>query len=81
MSEYNLEDKIVESAKKSQEFVVEKRRDFHRHPEVKFEEKRTAEIVETFLKDWGYETKEPPGPGNRRLGMWRRRRKDCRIKG
>ena len=32
MSEYNLEDKIVESAKKSQEFVVEKRRDFHQHP-------------------------------------------------
>ena len=28
MSEYNLEDKIVESAKKSQEFVVEKRRVF-----------------------------------------------------
>ena len=63
MSEYNLEDKIVESAKKSQEFVVEKRRDFHRHPEVKFEEKRTAEIVETFLKDWGYETKRAAGTG------------------
>lgn len=63
MSEYNLENKIVESAKKSQEFVVEKRRDFHRHPEVKFEEKRTAEIVETFLKDWGYETKRAAGTG------------------
>ncbi len=35
--------------------VISLRRDFHKHPELGFQEKRTAQIVENYLKDCGIE--------------------------
>ena len=35
--------------------MTEWRRDFHAHPEIGFEEKRTSEIVATKLAEWGIE--------------------------
>jgi amidohydrolase len=35
--------------------MTEWRRDFHAHPEIGFEEKRTSEIVATKLAEWGVE--------------------------
>jgi amidohydrolase len=37
--------------------LVSLRRDFHKHPELGFNEKRTAGIVENYLKDCGLEVK------------------------
>jgi|GEM_PF-5391229 len=63
MTNSDLTNEIIEFAKNMQGFVVERRRDFHQHPEVKFEEKRTGDIVEELLKQWGYETKRTAGTG------------------
>lgn len=41
--------------------LVEVRRDLHKHPEVSGEEKRTAAIVEQYLKDLGLEVKTGVG--------------------
>ncbi len=38
--------------------MTEWRRDFHRHPELGFEERRTAGIVAALLKDWGIAVEE-----------------------
>ena len=35
--------------------LVEQRRDFHRHPELAYEEVRTASIVEAWVRDLGLE--------------------------
>jgi amidohydrolase len=40
------------------EQIIEWRRDFHKHPELSFEEKRTSKIVSEFLKDSGLRVKE-----------------------
>ncbi len=57
------------------------RRDFHAHPELGFEETRTAALVAERLKSWGIEVHEGIGrtgvvgvlqgrlPGNRRIGL------------
>lgn len=37
--------------------VIRLRRDFHQHPEIYFQEVRTAKIVENYLKDLGLEVK------------------------
>lgn len=37
--------------------LIELRRDFHMHPELGFEEYRTADIVETYLKNLGLEAR------------------------
>ena len=37
--------------------LIDLRRDFHRHPELGFEEYRTAELVETYLKNLGMTTR------------------------
>jgi len=63
MSEHGLDAKIVDMAKELQGFTVEMRRDFHKHPETKFEEQRTSEIVENFLRDCGYATQRAAGTG------------------
>ena len=41
--------------------IIETRRDFHKHPELAFQEKRTSKIVATKLKSWGIKTKENIG--------------------
>jgi len=42
-------------------WLVEVRRDLHRHPELKFEEHRTARVVADYLRQWGLEVKEGVG--------------------
>ncbi len=39
------------------------RRDFHQHPEIAFEEKRTAEVIASFLRGLGLEVKRMAGTG------------------
>jgi amidohydrolase len=44
---------ILEEARRIESYTVEQRRDFHRHPELGFEETRTAGIVAETLTDLG----------------------------
>src|ERR1700712_3802338 len=46
----NLIDRIVQF----QSDIAQIRRDIHAHPELKFEEVRTAEVVAQKLTEWGY---------------------------
>ncbi len=41
-----------------QGWLSEVRRDFHRYPELKFEERRTARVVAEHLRSWGLEVRE-----------------------
>ncbi|MHC6179756.1 M20 metallopeptidase family protein [Clostridium sp. JNZ X4-2] len=52
--------KAAESMKKE---LVDIRRDFHMHPELGYEEKRTSGKVKEFLKSLGVEYKETAGTG------------------
>ena len=45
------------------EELVALRRDFHRHPELGFQEVRTSKIVEDYLKDLGLEVRRCAGTG------------------
>ncbi|KPU62507.1 peptidase M20 [Thermococcus sp. EP1] len=49
-----IESRIIDLAKQLEPYVIERRRDFHMYPEVKFEETRTSSIVEEELKQLGY---------------------------
>lgn len=48
---------IKEEVLRLKDELVSLRRDFHKHPELGFNEKRTAGIVENYLKDCGLEVK------------------------
>ncbi len=52
-----MKDRIINMARELQDYIVEMRRDFHMHPELKWEEHRTAGIVESELKKYGYDVK------------------------
>ncbi|HPJ27061.1 MAG TPA: amidohydrolase [Synergistaceae bacterium] len=54
---------LLEDAQELQKHMVELRRDFHRHPEVAFEEHRTAEKVEEELRRLGLEPMRIGGTG------------------
>jgi amidohydrolase len=43
--------------------LVEWRRDFHRHPEVEFEERRTSQVIRKFLEDLGMSVRAAAGTG------------------
>ena len=43
--------------------LIALRRDFHRNPELGFEEHRTAQVIETYLKDLGLTTRRMAGTG------------------
>ncbi|MBN1222338.1 MAG: amidohydrolase, partial [Candidatus Aminicenantes bacterium] len=43
-------DELRKDAAKLTEQIVEWRRDFHRHPEVAFQEKRTSSVIKQFLE-------------------------------
>jgi amidohydrolase len=47
---------FLEEAKKLESELVAWRRDFHRHPELRFQEVRTAGIVAQHLRDSGFKT-------------------------
>ncbi len=46
-----------------EEELIKLRRDFHMHPELGFEEKRTSKIVEEYLKELGIKTRRLAGTG------------------
>jgi len=46
---------FLDEALKIKDETIALRRDFHRHPELGFEEERTASIVAARLKDLGLE--------------------------
>jgi amidohydrolase len=52
---------IYDAITRNFEKIVSIRRDFRRHPELAFEEKRTASIVASYLRQWGYEVQEHVG--------------------
>ncbi len=43
--------------------LIALRRDFHRHPELGFEEHRTAGVIESYLNDLGVATRRVAGTG------------------
>jgi len=45
---------ILEEAKRIESDVISWRRDFHMHPELGYQERRTSEIVARNLEAWGY---------------------------
>ncbi|NJE01817.1 M20 family metallopeptidase [Thermococcus sp. JdF3] len=47
----------VSEAKRIEKEIIAWRRDFHMHPELKYEEERTSRIVEEHLREWGYRIK------------------------
>ncbi|NJE06386.1 amidohydrolase [Thermococcus sp. M36] len=47
----------VFEAKKIENEIIAWRRDFHMHPELKYEEDRTSRVVEEHLREWGYSIK------------------------
>lgn len=49
--------KTLQLAKELENEIISWRRDFHMHPELAYEEKRTSSIVANLLKEWGYDVK------------------------
>jgi len=49
-----LDRRIIELSKDLEPYIVERRRDFHEHPELRFEEVRTSQVVEEELRKLGY---------------------------
>ncbi|NJE46331.1 amidohydrolase [Thermococcus sp. GR7] len=47
----------IEEALKIKDEIIAWRRDFHMHPELKYEEERTSRVVEEHLREWGYKIK------------------------
>ena len=52
---------FLEEALKLKDYTIRQRRDFHRHPELGFQEHRTAGIVATTLEDLGLEVRTGVG--------------------
>lgn len=51
----SIDEKIIKTAKDLKSYIIDKRRDFHMHPELKFEEKRTSGIVSKELISLGFD--------------------------
>ena len=58
-----MNDPILERSKELESYIIEKRRDFHKNPEVRFEEERTSKVVKEELQRYGYSIKETAGTG------------------
>ena len=48
---------IAEQIDQCREELIALRRDFHKHPELGFEEHRTAEVIEAYLQELGLDTR------------------------
>jgi len=59
----NIEKRILKTAEELKPYIVDKRRDFHMYPELKYEERRTSEIVCKELTSLGYEIKKVADTG------------------
>lgn len=46
---------IVDALRDTEDRFTELRREFHRHPEIGFEEHKTSDRVASLLQQWGYE--------------------------
>ena len=53
-----IESEFIREAERLQSQLVEWRRDFHRYPELAYEEKRSAGIIADHLLDWGFEVSQ-----------------------
>lgn len=71
---------LVQTLRDRARAFIDVRRDIHRHPELGFEEHRTAALVAQLLQDWGYAVERGVGgtgvvgrlvrgSGRRRLGL------------
>ncbi|MFP4050846.1 MAG: M20 family metallopeptidase [Thermoplasmata archaeon] len=58
-----MSDTIIERSKELESYIIEKRRDFHKNPEIKFEEERTSKVVKEELEKLGYSLEETAGTG------------------
>lgn len=45
----------IDDIKKYEQYIIEKRRDFHKHPEPGFKEFRTSKIIEEELRSFGFD--------------------------
>lgn len=48
-----MEDRIVQYVEAEYEAAVERRHYIHRHPELSYQEYKTTEYIEGFMKEWG----------------------------
>jgi len=56
-------DKLKKDIDGFEEQLIEWRRDFHRHPEIAYEERRTSSVIENFLKSLGLSVQHVAGTG------------------
>lgn len=52
------------------DWLIETRRDIHRHPELAFQEVRTAGVVRKYLEEWGLEVRDQVGRTGV-VGVWK----------
>jgi len=57
------ESRIIELSKSLSDYIVRIRRDVHSYPELRYEEFRTAQLIEEELKSIGVETRRVAGTG------------------
>ncbi len=50
----SIVDLIIKRSREISDYIIEKRRDFHMYPELRYEEKRTSKIVAEELEKMGY---------------------------
>ncbi len=60
-----MKDDLVQEIHARAPRLVQWRRDFHQHPELAFEERRTSTVIHAFLVECGIETRSCAGPGLR----------------
>jgi amidohydrolase len=58
-----MNDQLKREVEAIEKNLVEWRRDFHRHPEVEFEERRTSKVVREFLEGLGLPVRSAAGTG------------------
>lgn len=59
----NVKDRIIERSKSLNSYIIKIRREIHMHPELKFEEYRTSQLILNELKDMGIDAFRVAGTG------------------